>query len=121
MYFTGITSIYILVALSLERYYIINSQVNNFFVNKKTVLRLVGFCVMNGLIWASFPLFGWSYYSLEGANTSCSVEWNERSMNVVSYNLAMFVFVYFIPLVVICVSNFKLIFMVIFIAFKKIK
>ena len=112
MYFIGITSIYILVSLSLERYYIINSQVKNRFISKKTVVRLVCFCVMKGLFWSSLPLLGWSYYSLEGAMTSCSVEWNERSINVVSYNMCMFFFVYLVPLVVICVSNVKLIMMV---------
>ncbi len=112
MYFTGITSIYILVGLSLERYYIINSNVKNRFVSAKTVLRVMTACAFNGFIWASFPLFGWSHYTLEGANTSCAVEWHERSLNVVSYNMAMFIFVYFIPLLVISISNFRLIIMV---------
>jgi len=111
MYFTGITSIYILVGLSLERYYVINSNIKNRFVSAKTVLRVLAGCIMQGIIWASFPLFGWSHYTLEGANTSCAVEWNERSLNVVSYNTAMFVFVYFIPLIIIFISNFRLIIM----------
>lgn len=112
MYFIGVTSIYILVSLSMERYYIINSQVKNRFISKKTVLRLVAFCVLKGLFWSSLPLFGWSYYSLEGAMTSCSVEWKERSINVVSYNVCMFLFVYLLPLIIIWVSNVKLIMMV---------
>ncbi len=112
MYFTGITSIFILVSISLERCYIINSQVKNRFIQKNTVKNIVGVCVLFGLFWATLPLLGWSYYSLEGEMTSCSVEWNERSLNVVSYNIAMFVFCYFIPLIIIVVSNTKLIIMV---------
>ena len=43
---------------------------------------------------------------------TCSVEYQEKSFGVISYNVAMFAFVYFIPLVIIIVSNIKIIFMV---------
>jgi len=33
------------------------------------------------------PMFGWSYYSLEDGLVSCSVEYNEKSINLISYNL----------------------------------
>ncbi len=52
---------------------------------------------------------GWSYYSVEDNLTMCSVEWKEQSTNVVSYNSAMFLFLYFIPLTVICVTSRKII------------
>jgi hypothetical protein len=58
------------------------------------------------------PMFGWSHYSLEGALTSCSVEWFEKSFNVISYNISMFIFVYFIPLLIIFGTSLGLIILV---------
>ena len=58
-----------------------------------------------GLFWAVVPMFGWSYYSLEGSLTSCSVEWEDRSFNVVSYNVAMFAVVFCLPLTVIIITG----------------
>lgn len=69
-------------------------------------------CVLFAFLWAIFPIFGWSYYSLEGALTSCSVEWKDRSSNVISYNVTVFMLVYFIPLMAIIRVNLKLIFMI---------
>ena len=83
------------------------------YTSKKMVLMIVLICSILSLLWCVFPLFGWSYYSLEGAGTSCSVEWNERSFNVISYNIAMFIFVFFIPLIVIIGANTKIILIVI--------
>jgi len=51
------------------------------------------------------PFFGWSYYSLEGALTSCSVEWSVRSFNVISYNMFIFIVTFLIPVLVIVISN----------------
>ena len=65
-------------------------------------------------------MFGWSYYSLEGALTTCSVEWEDRSFNVVSYNVAMFAGVYFVPLQVMIFSTVYLIIRVILNKYLKI-
>lgn len=72
----------------------------------------IGISVFLGGIWAIFPVFGWSYYSVEGALTSCSVEWAERSFNVISYNVAIFIFVFILPFGVILVTNLKLLLIV---------
>ena len=74
-----------------------------------------------GLFWSVVPMFGWSYYSLEGALTSCSVEWEDRSFNVVSYNVSIFIGTYFIPLIVIIITGVLVILKVIsFIYFERI-
>ena len=39
-------------------------------------------------------------YTLEGVRTSCSICWQDRSANVISYNVMMFVFAYVVPLLV---------------------
>ena len=68
-----------------------------------------------GIFWAIIPLFGWSEYSLEGALISCSVEWNKRTTSVISYNISITVLVYLIPLLVIIITNAKIIYTVRFI------
>jgi len=54
------------------------------------------------------PLLGWSYYTLEGGLVSCGVEMNERSNNVRSFIIAIFIFVYMIPFGLIIITNLKL-------------
>ena len=94
--------------MSVIRYYMILKPINMRKMTLKLSLIIVGFCVLNGVVWASLPLFGWSRYSLEGALTSCSVEWKERSLNVVSYNVTIFLLVYFIPVVCTIITSIKL-------------
>jgi hypothetical protein len=53
------------------------------------------------------PIFGWSFYSLEDGLVSCSVEYNEKSINVISYNVGMFIFTFFVPFTIIIVANVK--------------
>jgi hypothetical protein len=112
MYFIGCASIYLMAAISIERYYIILEPLNVRTISVQTNLIVISLCILNGLFWAVMPLLGWSRYALEGAYTSCSVEWKERSRNVMSYNIAMFGFVYLIPVCVILFTNIRLIVMV---------
>ena len=72
-------------------------------------LHIVLACGMFALFWALMPLVGWSHYSMEASRTTCSVEWAERSVSVTSYNMAIFFFVFLLPVSVIVVVNFKLV------------
>ena len=112
MYFTACASIYLLVAISIERYFMFKKGVNKPFLSFKQSVSILIVCVLFGLVWTVLPLFGWSYYSLETSKMTCSVEYQDRSFNVISYNIAMFTFVYFIPLMIIIASNVKLIILV---------
>lgn len=96
----------------LNRYHILKNPFGVSKVKLQTTYLSILICVLLALLWSVLPLFGWSYYSLEGALTSCSVEWKDRSINVISYNVTVFLFVYFIPLLAIIRINFKLIFMI---------
>ena len=78
-----------------------------------TVYTAIAVCIIIGLFWATLPLFGWSFYSLEGAQISCSVEWNEKSFNVVSYNISIFGLVFLVPFAFILANSYALIFLVI--------
>jgi hypothetical protein len=112
MYFIGTVGVYLMVAMSIERFMIIYKPMSIKKLTHRVLALVIGVCMLLGLFWSILPIFGWSRYSLEGAGTSCSVEYNERSLNVISYNVAMFVFVFFVPLFVIIGLNTKLVMMV---------
>lgn len=81
-------------------------------ISLKLKISAVFGCILIGLFWATMPLLGWSHYSLEGAYTSCSVEWRERSASVTSYNITIFGVVYLVPVVLIVFTNARLVSMV---------
>ena len=78
---------------------------------KKSMLG-VQVCMLLGAFWPTMPLVGWSHYALEGGMTSCSVTWNEQSTNVISYNLAIFICVYILPVLIIVATNAKMLLIV---------
>jgi hypothetical protein len=65
---------------------------------ERKMLSAIGLSLGCGAFWSITPLLGWSHYSLEGALISCSVEWNEKTPSVLSYNIAITIFVYLLPL-----------------------
>ncbi len=92
----------------LFRYFAVK---NSNSLMKTKVLILISFIL--SLIWPSAPLFGWSYYSLEGGLTSCSVEWSDKTPSVVSYNITILITVFFIPIIIIATTNILLVIKVI--------
>ena len=68
---------------------------------------IISFLGLLSLFWAFMPFLGWSHYSIEGARISCSVQWREKSLNVISYNICIFIFVYIVPFGVIIFTNYK--------------
>ena len=75
----------------------------------KTCAYAIFVCISLSALWAILPLFGWSYYSPEGIKISCSVEWQDRSWNIMSYNITIFVFAFFLPLLILLIANLKII------------
>lgn len=114
MYTVGTSGIYLMAAISFERFIIIYRPMSIKGITFKSCYIMSGVCIFLGAFWAAMPVFGWSYYSLEGALTSCSIEWYERSFNVMSYNITIFIWTFLLPLVVIVFCNLKLVFIVIF-------
>ncbi len=60
------------------------------------------------LFWSMAPIFGWNRYRLEVDKISCSIIWNEHSLNVISYNVSSFLCVYLLPLIAIIWTNCKI-------------
>jgi hypothetical protein len=112
MFWIGCSSIYLMVAISFQRFYIIYRPFHINYVSFKTNIIIVIVCLVMGLIWALFPVFGWSYYTLEGSYTSCGVEWRKQSFNLNSFKIATFSGVFLIPLILIVFTSVKLVFMV---------
>jgi len=61
--------------------------------------------VILAAFWTILPLLGWSKYSFEDEITSCGLEYGERNWNVISYNIMVFTFGFFLPLTIICYST----------------
>ena len=112
MYFVGCTQIYLMAAISFERYLVINNPFVTKCISYRMTCVIICLCCLLSLVWAGAPLIGWSYYSLEGALTSCSVEWKARTANVISYNVTIFLCTFIIPLFIILFTNIKLLFIV---------
>ena len=117
MYFAACTNVYLMTLISVERYYILKFPTNVKNLNKKNVTLAILVSILLGLFWSAMPLLGWSHYSLEDSLTSCSVEWKEKSFNVMSYNVSIFIFVFIIPFGFIIFSNLKSILIVSFVYF----
>lgn len=109
MYCIGLTQMYLMAAISFERFVIIYRPLSIKGINREKTFIVIAICTFIGLVWSLAPFLGWSYYSLEGALTSCSVEWSERSFNVISYNISIFAFSFLIPMGIIFFTNTRLI------------
>ena len=69
-------------------------------------ITIIG-CIAISLLFTTLPLLGWSHYSLELSLVQCGIEWAERSWNVQSYNMVIFLVQYFIPagIIIFCSCN----------------
>lgn len=107
MYFPACTNVYLMTLISIQRFYILKSALNVKKISEKVLLFVIFVCILIGLFWSLMPLFGWSHYSLEDSYVGCAVEWKERSYNVISYNICIFLFVFIVPFGIIIVTNIK--------------
>ena len=62
------------------------------------------------LLLSAAPFYGWTRYTLEGANISCSIEWQSRESEIISYNIFIFVSTFFVPSIILIFSNLKIVF-----------
>ena len=91
-----------------NRYLSIFYSAEKFKLGFKFSFLLIGICVLLGIFWAVLPIIGWSQYSLESQKTSCCIEWSSKSASTVSYNIALFLFVFILPLVIMTFTSFKM-------------
>jgi hypothetical protein len=112
MFWIGSSSVYLMTSISFQRFYVIYNPFNPKNNSFKMNIIIITICLFIGFIWSIFPVIGWSYYTLEGSLTSCGIEWRKQSFNLNSFKIAIFVFVYLLPLLIIILSSIKLLIMV---------
>jgi hypothetical protein len=89
----------------------LKNPVKKNYISLAKLKAIIVICTSLGLTWASLPLFGWSHYVLETTRITCSIQWNDTSLNVLSYNLTIFFSVFLLPFSFIIVFNIKMVFM----------
>ncbi|KAG9333623.1 hypothetical protein JZ751_010796 [Albula glossodonta] len=94
-----IVSLISLAMLSYDRYSTLTVY-NKRAPDYRKPLLAVGGSWLYSLFWTVPPLLGWSSYGLEGAGTSCSVSWTERTPQSHSYIICLFIFCLVLPVTV---------------------
>ena len=69
---------------------------------------IIGTCWLYALFWSILPLFEWSSYGPEGLGISCSVNWQSRSADDISYTILLMIFAFIIPMGIICFAYVKI-------------
>ncbi|KAK0149540.1 Pinopsin [Merluccius polli] len=92
--------------LSYDRYSTLTVY-NKRALDYRKPLVAVASAWLYSLLWTVPPLLGWSSYGLEGAGTSCSVTWTDRSPRSHSYIVCLFLFCLAMPvlLMVYCYAR----------------
>nr|KAG5713827.1 hypothetical protein BaRGS_024454 [Batillaria attramentaria] len=107
VYFLGLSSMYLLAAISVDRYIVIVRPLASSSVTHRMSSLAIGMCFLFGLFWTTMPLLGWNRYTQEGIGVQCSVEWESGDSAVTSYIFSIFVFCFLLPLTVMvfCYAN----------------
>ncbi|KAL4216982.1 hypothetical protein ACF0H5_023439 [Mactra antiquata] len=99
--FLGCSSIFLLTGLSVHRYIIMLKKSKSKLFTRMKVLLSVLLCCVFGLIWGIVPFIGWGSFAQEGIGISCAPNWRSDSPSDRTYMVAMYVFVLFLPIVII--------------------
>ncbi|XP_032241746.2 visual pigment-like receptor peropsin [Nematostella vectensis] len=67
----------------------------------KRIYPLVGTLWAWGMLWAVFPVLGWSGYELEPGETGCAITWNDQSTTNKSYIFIIFVIFFLLPMTLV--------------------
>ncbi|XP_074658711.1 melanopsin-like [Tubulanus polymorphus] len=104
-FLTGNGSITMLAAISFDRYLHVWKPFSPFCMGSMRKVWIVSCSIwLYSITWSLCPIFGWSSYALEPHGTSCTVDWFSDGTGNLTFIVAMFVFVFFIPLIVMIFS-----------------
>lgn len=104
-YTGGYASVGFVIALCIERYYAV--RCTEFYESTSAMTWwLISFGVwMISLMWAVFPLFGWSSYAPESSGVACGLNWLQKDYSHWTYSFAIMVGYYFLYAVaMVCIS-----------------
>ncbi|XP_070180762.1 pinopsin-like [Littorina saxatilis] len=107
VYFLGLSSMYLLAAISVDRYVVIVRPMASTMVTQRVASLAIGVCFLMGLFWTMMPLLGWNHYVPEGIRVACSISWESGDSAAASYVFAIFVFCLLLPMtiMVFCYAN----------------
>ncbi|XP_052259577.1 visual pigment-like receptor peropsin [Dreissena polymorpha] len=98
VYLFGLSQLYLLSAVSIDRYIVITKPLLTPKITTKVACASVAGCFGIALIWAVCPLIGWSSYGLEASGVFCGLHWNDVSVSNTSYVITITIFCFFFPL-----------------------
>ncbi|XP_070543940.1 visual pigment-like receptor peropsin [Ptychodera flava] len=102
MFMFSINSINTLAIISYVRFIAISWPTWDSKVqNRRYIAMAVSCSWIYSVLWSCAPLLGWSAYTLEPFNTSCSIDWYSRSLSSLSYNISIFISCFGVQLAVI--------------------
>ncbi|CAH1776414.1 unnamed protein product [Owenia fusiformis] len=106
-FFLGLAGLYLLAAISVDRYIIILKPCSINCLTYRGAYLMIAFCVVISLLFSLMPLTGWNSYTLEAANTSCSVNWKGRTPGDTSFIITIFLACFVLPVaVMVCCYTF---------------
>ncbi|XP_053393178.1 visual pigment-like receptor peropsin [Mercenaria mercenaria] len=97
VYTFGLTEMYLLTAISMDRYVVIAKPLKSAMITKRVAVLGVVACFAFGVLWSIFPFFGWSSYGLEAAGIYCGLLWEDKSLSTTSYVVTISIFCFFLP------------------------
>ncbi|XP_041124889.1 melanopsin-A-like [Polyodon spathula] len=103
----GICSMITLMVIAIDRYFVITRPLASIGVmsRKRALVILLG-AWLYSLGWSLPPFFGWSAYIPEGLLTSCTWDYLTFTPSVRAYTMLLFIFVFFIPLLIVMYCYF---------------
>ncbi|XP_067671716.1 parapinopsin-like [Haliotis asinina] len=103
VYFLGLTSMYLLAAISVDRYIVISKPLLSYKITHRVAAFAIAVCWLLGFFWAALPLVGWNQYDLEGVGISCSIVWQSEDPVNFSYIIIIFILCFTFP---VCIMTF---------------
>ncbi|XP_052268682.1 visual pigment-like receptor peropsin [Dreissena polymorpha] len=98
VYLFGLSQLYLLSAVSVDRYIVITKPLLTHKITTKVACASVTGCFGLALFWAVCPLIGWSSYGLEASGVFCGLNWKHVSVSNTSYVITITIFCFFVPL-----------------------
>ncbi|MED6295292.1 hypothetical protein CHARACLAT_030173 [Characodon lateralis] len=97
----GLSSIYTLMVISITRYIKGCHPNRAHYITRSTVFIFLLFIWVTAGFWSGAPLLGWGSYSDRGYGT-CEIDWSKASYSSTyrSYIIAIFVFCFFMPVLI---------------------
>lgn len=106
VYTFGLASLYLLTAVSFDRYVVIAKPLKAALITKRVAVLSVVSCYLLGMLWSIPPFFGWGKYGLEAPGVFCGLLWETPSAANQSYIFTIFLACFIIPVGVMMFSYY---------------